>query len=261
MSEWDVVVVGCGVAGLHAAATLTDRGLRVLVLEKNGFSPGGRVAAYPTETVHHGGRDWRFSMEHGIHCWWRQYRNFHRFLAVRGLSDRLVMADEMTMLHFQKTQVHRANVGRKTLHNRIPEPLHLAPMLVDPVVRRLIGMKDLPRLPALCARLVEIIAFDPTDPEHVLHYDSRSLKSFFPGLPLIFRQFMVGLCRSGFFCDPPEVSLWAFLVALQLYVFLRREDQAFWFARGNIVEEIFRPVIPRRRFWAARGGRCVRNRW
>ena len=243
MNHWDVVVVGCGVAGLHAAATLTDRGLRVLVLEKNGLFAGGRVAAYPKESFQYRGRSWEFSMEHGIHCWWRQYRNFRRFLDVRGLSDRLVKADEMTMLYYEKDRVHRANVGRKTLYNPIPEPLHLAPMLYDPVVRRLIGWRDLPKLPALCERLIEILAFDPNDPELTKHYDGRSLKSFFPGLPLIFRAFMNGLCRSGFFCDPPEVSLWAFLLALQLYVFLRKEDQEFYFARGNIVEEIFDPVI------------------
>jgi phytoene dehydrogenase-like protein len=46
MSEtWDAIVIGAGVGGLTAAATLVKAGLRVLILEKNPH-PGGTAYAY-----------------------------------------------------------------------------------------------------------------------------------------------------------------------------------------------------------------------
>ena len=35
LSQWDVIIVGAGAAGLMAAASAASRGLRVLLLEKN----------------------------------------------------------------------------------------------------------------------------------------------------------------------------------------------------------------------------------
>ena len=40
-NEWDVIVVGCGLAGMSAAATASQAGARVLVLEAH--RPGGRA--------------------------------------------------------------------------------------------------------------------------------------------------------------------------------------------------------------------------
>jgi len=43
--QWDAIVVGAGVGGLSAAASLVKAGLRVLVLEKN-LHPGGTAYVY-----------------------------------------------------------------------------------------------------------------------------------------------------------------------------------------------------------------------
>ena len=43
--EWDIIVIGAGVGGLTAAATLVKAGLRVLVLEKS-LHPGGTAYTY-----------------------------------------------------------------------------------------------------------------------------------------------------------------------------------------------------------------------
>lgn len=45
MTRYDVIIIGSGIGGLAAAVLLSHRGVKVLVLEKNGFI-GGRFASY-----------------------------------------------------------------------------------------------------------------------------------------------------------------------------------------------------------------------
>ncbi|WP_253941153.1 FAD-dependent oxidoreductase [Microbacterium sp. SYP-A9085] len=66
-----VVVIGGGIAGLSAAASLADRGIRVTLLE-SGDRLGGRVSAWPTGD----GR----TMSRGFHAFFRQYYNLRSLL-------------------------------------------------------------------------------------------------------------------------------------------------------------------------------------
>lgn len=45
ITKYDVIIIGSGIGGLAAAALLSHRGMKVLVLEKNGFI-GGRLSSY-----------------------------------------------------------------------------------------------------------------------------------------------------------------------------------------------------------------------
>lgn len=250
------VVVGGGIAGLCAASNLAERGAPVLLLERNPVSFGGRVSSSPPTTFEHEGRTWRFSTEHGMHGWWRQYRNLLSFYERHGLAHTLVPAEDQALFYRDTTRFSRVNVGRRTQVTRVPEPIHHLPLLGDPTFRKLLKPKELANLAVLVKRVAEILAFDPYDPADRRRYDGRSVQEFLPGMPFIFKAFMRSLTRSGFFSDPPVVSLWAFLLSLQLYVFLRREDQCFDFMRGRVAELFCDPLVARIR---ERGGVAARG--
>ncbi len=250
------VIVGGGIAGMCAAISLADRGLRPVLLERDGYSFGGRVAARPPTSFEHAGQQYRFSLEHGMHGWWRQYRNFLALLDRHGLSDRLIDAYDQTLVFDDGAAVDRTNVGRETQITPVIEPLHHAQLLRKKNIRRLIGLVEVPRLATLALRVFESIRFDPYDPNHLRHYDQLSVAEFIGGMPRFFQAFLRSLTRSGFFSDPPQVSLWAFLLSLQLYVFLRKDSQCFSFVRGPIVEQLFAPLLHK---IEAGGGRLERG--
>ena len=252
----ETAIIGGGIAGLVAAARLAERGLPVVLLERNPYSFGGRVCASPPTTVRLGDRVDTFPLEHGMHGWWRQYRNFLRFLAERGLDEGLVPAHDQALIYRDARDLYRVNVGRRTQVTKLPEPLHHLPLFGDATFRRLLSGKELKKLPTLVRRVVEILRFDPYDERSLRKYDEQSVKDFLPGLPVIFQAFLRSLTRSGFFSDPPEVSLWAFLLSLQLYVFLRKEDQTFHYMRGPIASRFCDPVADEVR---RSGGRAVRG--
>jgi isorenieratene synthase len=236
------VVVGGGVAGLSAALSLSEAGLGPLLVERDAASLGGRVSAKPDITFHHGGRDWRFTSEHGIHGWWTPYLNFRDLLARYGLADELVPAVDQTLAYLQSDAVHRIHVGRKTQDNRLPEPLHHLPLLADPRFAFRLKAHELLHLPRVGGRVLETLRLDPADPAHRAHYDQLSAGDYARQLPEVFRHFMYCLTRSGFFADPDDVSLLAFLSSLQFYVFLRRDNQRFSFARGQIRATMLDPL-------------------
>ena len=73
--ETSVIVVGGGLAGVAAACVLSERGVRVTLLEKEPHL-GGRVAAW-TERLPDGTP---FEMERGFHAFFRQYYNLRNLL-------------------------------------------------------------------------------------------------------------------------------------------------------------------------------------
>ena len=240
-----VVVVGGGIAGITAALSLAERGLKVLLLEMDPVSFGGRVASKPPTRFEHHGREWNFTLEHGMHGWWRQYKNFLALVERYGLRERLIDADDQAIVFFDGKSVFKTNVGKETQITAVPEPFHHVRLLAKKNIRRMIGFSELPRLGILAARVLEAIRFDPYDEVRKAEYDRTPVSDFTKGMPLFFQAFLRSLCRSGFFSDPQEVSLWAFMLALQYYVFLRRDDQRFEFTRGPIVTSLFEPLLQR----------------
>ncbi len=237
------VVVGAGIAGICAALGLAERDLPVLLLERNGFSAGGRVAEYPATTFHYRGKTYTCSVEHGIHGWWRQYRNFLALLERHGLSDRLVDAYDQTVVFDDGRNVYRTNVGRETQITPVPEPLHHISLFFKRNILRMMKARDIPRIATLGLKVLESVRFDPWDPEYLAHYDKLNITDYQRGVPYFYQAFIRSLSRSGFFSDPQHVSLWAFMLALQHYVFLRRTDQCFAFSRDAIRNTLLDPLV------------------
>jgi isorenieratene synthase len=240
-----VVVVGGGIAGICAALALAERGVPVLLLEKDEISFGGRAASKPGTRFEHAGRTWDFTLEHGMHGWWRQYKNFLGIVDRYDLRERLVDAEDQAVIFCDGKNVFKTNVGKETQITSVPEPLHHVKLLAKKNIRRMIGFSEIPRIGILAARVLEAIRFDPYDEVRKAEYDRTPVSDFTRGMPLFFQAFLRSLCRSGFFSDPQEVSLWAFMLALQYYVFLRRDDQRFEFTRGPIVQSLFEPLLER----------------
>ncbi len=253
--EHDVTILGGGVAGLMCALHLAERGLRPLLLDRaDGL--GGRVRQHGPVEFQHAGRTFRFSSEHGMHGWWRPYRNFLGVLERHGLSGALIDAWDQAVLFDDGKEVYRTNVGRETQITPVPEPLHHVQLVRKPNIRGLIAARELPQFATLGARVFEAIRFDPTSEHDRERYDRLSVADYTAGVPYFFRAFLKSLCRSAFFSEPEEVSLWAFLIALRLYVFMDRDAQRFAFARGPVMESIFAPLLAR---MTANGARTVRS--
>lgn len=76
MSEPRVVVVGGGLAGCAAATVLTERGVKVTIVEREGFL-GGRAGAWADQLAD----GTPFQMERGFHAFFRNYKNLRALLA------------------------------------------------------------------------------------------------------------------------------------------------------------------------------------
>ncbi len=78
-SQTRVAVIGGGLAGIGAAATLGERGIAVTLFERNAYL-GGKIGAWKERVG-----DFEQTIEHGFHAFFRQYYNLNRFLDRLGL--------------------------------------------------------------------------------------------------------------------------------------------------------------------------------
>mgnify|MGYP001009326901 CR=1 FL=1 len=87
-----VAVLGGGLAGIAAAATLADRGFRVTLFEAN-ERIGGKIGG---ETITIDGQP--YPMDHGFHAFFRHYYNLDAFLARVGVKPALEAIDDYVIL-------------------------------------------------------------------------------------------------------------------------------------------------------------------
>ena len=112
MSQFDVAVIGGGVAGLAAASLLAERGKRVVVLEARG-ELGGRATAFRD-------RETGELVDNGQHVLFGCYHETFSFLRRIGAEDRVRLQPTLKVAYLDAD-------GRRSLLRcpRWPAPLHL----------------------------------------------------------------------------------------------------------------------------------------
>src|SRR5262249_40138182 len=112
MAEFDVAVIGAGVAGLAAASALAERGKRVIVLEARG-EPGGRATAFRD-------RGTGELVDNGQHVLFGCYHETFRFLRRIGADANVRVQPALEVPYLDPD-------GRRSVLRcpRWPAPLHL----------------------------------------------------------------------------------------------------------------------------------------
>src|SRR3954453_5117820 len=110
--EFDVAVIGAGVAGLAAASALAEAGTRVVVLEARG-ELGGRATAFRD-------RDTGELVDNGQHVLFGCYRATFEFLNRSAAADRVRVQPSLTVPYIDRS-------GRRTVLRcpSLPSPFHL----------------------------------------------------------------------------------------------------------------------------------------
>ena len=111
-AEFDVAIVGGGVAGLAAATALADAGKRVLVLEARG-TLGGRATAFRDRATGE-------LVDNGQHVLFGCYHDTFRFLRRIGADDRIAVQPSLEVPYLDAA-------GHRSVFRcpRWPAPLHL----------------------------------------------------------------------------------------------------------------------------------------
>ncbi|MDH3726159.1 MAG: FAD-dependent oxidoreductase [Myxococcales bacterium] len=99
-----VAVLGGGLAGIGAAATLGERGLDVTLFERNAYL-GGKIGAWKI-AVGEGEQ----TIEHGFHAFFRQYYNLNRFLQRLGVLDGFRKIEDYLILDADRRQLSFGDV-------------------------------------------------------------------------------------------------------------------------------------------------------
>lgn len=99
-----VAVVGGGLAGIGAAATLGERGIHVTLFERNHYL-GGKVGAWKVLV----GEEEQ-TIDHGFHAFFRQYYNLNRFLDRLGLRDGFREIEDYLIVDVKRRSLHFGDV-------------------------------------------------------------------------------------------------------------------------------------------------------
>jgi carotenoid phi-ring synthase / carotenoid chi-ring synthase len=219
-----VVVVGAGVAGLSAAVELARAGATVTLVEGNAFA-GGRFGTVGTIAFEWQSRTFRFPLDHGLHGFWRQYRNLGALMDSVGLGGRRVAvhAQELVLRRGEKTVA--VEVGARVKNTSLPSLFAPLALLSSPELA-LATLRDGPlKYLKAGAQVLRAIAFDPS--RDVAHFDHLTVADYLEDWPGWLERLFCALTHSGFFLDAKEVSLAAFLTGLSVYSVSDKRDAEF----------------------------------
>lgn len=219
-----VVVVGAGVAGLSAAVELARAGAAVTLVEGNAWA-GGRFATVGTLSFTWQGRTFRFLLDHGLHGFWRQYRNLGALMESLGVGGRRVAVHSQELVLGRGDKTVAVEVGARVRNSSLPDLFAPLSLLSSPELA-LATLRDGPlRYLKAGRQVLRAVAFDPA--RDVARFDHLTVADYLEGWPGWLERLFCALTHSGFFLDAHEVSLAAFLTGLSVYSVSDKRDAEF----------------------------------
>ncbi|GGM60300.1 dehydrogenase [Longimycelium tulufanense] len=221
-----VVVAGGGIAGLSAATVLAERGVEVVLCERESYL-GGRVGSWSTRLASGS----TVTMSRGFHAFFRQYYNLRRLLrradpAAAGLID----LRDYPLLH---ADGHRDSFSRVP---RTPPWNALGFLLRTPTFR----WQDLARVDTRAALLL----LDVAVPRVYDRLDGLDADSYLRALrfPATARHLALSVFSRSFFVPPEQLSAAELATMFHIYFFGSAEGLVFDTAAGPFGQVLWDPL-------------------
>jgi len=233
-NQYDVTIIGGGVAGLTAAIHLAERGLKPLILEA-GDRVGGRLSSKDEIVIN----DYRFPNEHGVHGVWSSYLNLKSMLRRHQAIDQLVPAFEEQWIYRTGNFIGRVPIGSTIRNSKLPAPLHYIQLFLLPQFLWMLTIHDWASIFRVWSTLLMAIGIDPFVEDQPLEglTFGNSLRQWGPA----FRSLFFGLTRNGLSTNPDDVPLAGFLAFLRFYTVMRRDAWRFEYlpnGGGEVCEKL-----------------------
>ena len=220
------VVVGAGIAGLAAAAGLSERGVAVDVVEANDYV-GGRVGGWP-DTLDDGSA---VAMNRGFHAFFRQYYNLRALLRRSDPHLSALTAVE----DYPLVDAH----GRRDTFRGLPRtpPLNaLTFALRSPTFR----LRDLVRIDGMAAAPLATASV----PQTYRDLDDRTAAEFLQDInfPDAARHLAFEVFARSFFVKPEKLSAAELVTMFHIYFLGSNEGLVFDVANANFDEALWNPL-------------------
>jgi len=133
-----VAVLGGGIAGLAAAALLSERNFQVTVYEKNDYL-GGKIGSWPVRFQD----GFQTQVEHGFHAFFRQYYNLRELLKRIGAERYLIPIEDYLISTLEHGNYGFRGIKTTPALNMLSMAKHkvykLTDMMKNPESRRLLA--------------------------------------------------------------------------------------------------------------------------
>jgi uncharacterized protein with NAD-binding domain and iron-sulfur cluster len=246
-----VVIVGGGLSGLQTGVELSQRGFRVIVLERSG-TPGGKLKSWrdrsfgPADDPMRNDPAWPgYIREHGIHAVWQFYNNLREFLGRHGwkLADH---PNEVSLYNF---------LDKDGTRSFLPNTTWPAPYGLIQLGRWALNMDHLAASDrADFVRLFKRLAtFDYADEAQRRYLDSISLQDYCRQMGLsdsLTHKIVDSIVEMAYFDNVDQVSALTQANLFQL-VSGSSEDWKVNLYRNPVGESFLQPMVD---YIRARGG-------